>query len=61
MYITENGGDSFEKIPLPFTLGGDLIFHPSAQRADYVLANDTVTGVRYKYCLSECEVSFALS
>ncbi len=52
MYITENGGDSFEKIPLPFTLGGDLIFHPSAQRADYVLANDTVTGVRYKYCLS---------
>ena len=40
LYITEDGGKTFESFTAPMQIEGELIFHPSKHYQDYILAKD---------------------
>ena len=40
MWITSNGGKTFQEVHLPFTLEGALDFHPNKNKADLILTMD---------------------
>ena len=40
MYITEDGGETFQSIKIPVQIADELIFHPSKHFKDYILAKN---------------------
>ena len=46
LWTSNNGGDSFTSVTLPFRVDGPLVFHPNPSYLDYILAHDRKTMVR---------------
>lgn len=38
LFMTEDGGETFTRVSLPFVLSTAFIFHPAAEKADLLMA-----------------------